>query len=76
MFLSVPNNGIDIECLVPIVKDQPNRSLIESINWINLQILQMQKLNFFKVLENSNINLFCFYKTLRLLIAAKVDPSH
>lgn len=76
IFLGVPNDGIDIECLIPMVKDQPNRSLLESINRINSEILRMQKLNFFKVLENSNIDLFCFYETLRSPTAAKVDPRH
>ncbi|KFY15667.1 hypothetical protein V491_05602 [Pseudogymnoascus sp. VKM F-3775] len=71
IFLGVPNDGIDIECLIPMVKDQPNRSLLESINRINSEILRMQKLNFFKVLENSNIDLFCFYETLRSPTAAK-----
>jgi hypothetical protein len=73
MFFGVPNDGMDIECLIPMVKDQPNRSLLESINRINSQILRMQKLNFFKVLKNSNIDLFCFYETLRSPTAAKVD---
>ncbi|KFY31660.1 hypothetical protein V493_00915 [Pseudogymnoascus sp. VKM F-4281 (FW-2241)] len=74
MFLGVPNDGMDIECLIPMVNDQPNRFLLESINRVNSQILRMQKLNFFKVLENSNIDLFCFYETLRSPTAAK-DPS-
>jgi hypothetical protein len=41
MFLSVPNNGMDIKCLIPMVKDQPNRFLLKSINQINSQILRM-----------------------------------
>jgi hypothetical protein len=35
IFFRVPHNGIDISSLIPIVKNGPNRFLIESISHIN-----------------------------------------
>ncbi|KFY90884.1 hypothetical protein V500_04903 [Pseudogymnoascus sp. VKM F-4518 (FW-2643)] len=71
IFLGVPNDGMDIESLIPMVDDQPNRFLLESLNRVNSQVLRMQKRNFFKVLQKSNIELFCFYETLLSPTAAK-----
>ena len=73
LFLGVPNDGMDIESLIPMVDDQPNRFLLEILNRINSQVLRIQKRNFLKVLEQWNIDLFCFYETLLSPTAAKVD---
>lgn len=38
-FSGTPHDGMDIETLVPIVKDQPKRILFESLNAMHSQIL-------------------------------------
>ena len=72
LFFGVPNDGMDIESLIPIANDQPNRFLLESLNSINPQILTLQKRNFSRVLERSDFEMFCFYETRLSPTAAKV----
>jgi len=63
LFFGVPNDGMKIESLIPMVADQPNRSLLESIRHMNSQVLNMQKRNFSKVLAKLSLDLFCFFET-------------
>jgi hypothetical protein len=72
LFFGVPNDGMDIESLIPMVNDQPNRFLLESLNSINPQILTLQKRNFSRVLKRSDLEMFCFYETRLSPTAAKV----
>lgn len=46
VFFEVPNDGMSIESLIPMVGDQPNRFLLESISSINPQVLNTRN-NFF-----------------------------
>lgn len=71
-----PNDGMDIESLIPMVNDQPNRFLLESLNAMNSQILWLQRREFSKVLNRTKCQLFCFYETERSPTAAKVDTLH
>jgi hypothetical protein len=75
LFFGVPNDGMDIESLIPMVNDQPNWFLLESLNSINPQILTLQKRNFSRVLERSDFEMFCFYETRLSPTAVKVSVS-
>jgi surfactin synthase thioesterase subunit len=72
VLFGVPNSGMDIESLVPMVNDQPNRSLLESLSDMNSQILRLQNRNFFRVLKQTTFKMFCFYETRLSPTAAKV----
>lgn len=72
LFFGVPNDGMDIESLIPIVNKQPNRFLLESLDRMNSQVLRVQRRSFFRVLERSDFALFCFYETISSPTAAKV----
>jgi hypothetical protein len=72
LFFGVPNDGMDIESLIPMVNNQPNRLLVDSLDAINPQILRLQRRNFSKVLERNSLEIFCFYETLLSPTAAKV----
>lgn len=63
LLFGTPNDGLDIECLVPMVNDQPNRSLLESLSCKNSQVLRSQRQEFSKVLERTKLQLFCLYET-------------
>ncbi len=67
---------MDIESLIPIVGDQPNRSLLESLSAINSQILRLQKKDFSSFLNQMKFELFYFYETKLSLTAARVSYSH
>ncbi|KAK3347271.1 putative kinesin [Lasiosphaeria hispida] len=73
LFLGVPNDGMDIESLIPMVGDQPNRPLLESLAVMNSQILTLQSKSFSRILGQAQFNMFCFYETKLSPTAAK-DP--
>ena len=73
IFFGVPNNGMDIESLIPIVNDQPNRFLLESLNTINSQVLRLQERSFARFLDQTALEMFCFYETRLSPTAAKVS---
>jgi hypothetical protein len=75
LFFGVPNDGMDIESLIPMVNNQPNRSLLDSIDVINSQLLRLQRRNFSKVISRKSLELFCFYETEFSPTAAKVSSS-
>lgn len=72
LFFGAPNDGMDIESLVPIVGDQPNRFLLESLSAMNAQILGLQRREFARVLNHINCHFFCFYETEFSPTAAQV----
>jgi hypothetical protein len=72
LFFGVPNDGLDIESFVPMVKDQPNRFLLESLSVKNSQVLNILRRNFSKILERTDLEIFCFYETELSPIATKV----
>ena len=75
LFFGVPNDGMDISSLIPIVNDQPNYILLESLNAINSQVLQLQGRSFAKFLDQTALNIFCFYETRESPTAAQVSSS-
>jgi len=75
LFFGVPNDGMDIASLIPMVNDQPNRFLLESLNAINSEVLRLQGRSFAKFLEQTALNIFCFYETRLSPTAAQVSCS-
>lgn len=72
-FFGVPHDGMDISSLIPMVRDQPNRFLLEPVGHINSQILSIQQREFHRALGNKgNSEIFCFYETLQSPTAQKV----
>jgi len=76
LFFGVPNDGMDITSLIPMVNDQPNRFLLESLNAVNSQILQLQERSFAKFVDKTALTIFCFYETRESPTAAKVSSSY
>ncbi|KAK3353279.1 hypothetical protein B0T25DRAFT_207363 [Lasiosphaeria hispida] len=74
LFFGVPNDGMDIASLIPMVNDQPNRFLLESLSTINSQVLRLQERSFAKFLDQTALNIFCFYET-RLSPTAAQDSA-
>ncbi len=75
LFFGVPNDGMDIESLIPLVGDQPNRIFVESLSAVNSQILRLQNRNFSNFLDRMSFELFCFYETRLSPTAAQVGDS-
>ena len=75
LFFGVPNNGMDIGSLVPMVNNQPSRFLLESLSAITSQVLRLQEKSFATFLGQTALNLFCFYETRLSPTAAKVSNS-
>ena len=73
LFFGVPNDGMNTESLVPMVNDQPNRFLLESLNALNSQVLRFQSRNFSRILSQTNLEMFCFYETELSPTAARVS---
>ncbi len=73
VFFGVPNHGMDIRSLIPMVGDGPNRSLLESIGNISSQVLSQQHWDFHKALgAKGESEVFCFYETIQSPTAIKV----
>jgi len=72
LFFGVPNDGMAIESLIPVVNDQPNRFLLESLSTMNSQVLELLGQNFSEFQERTNLELFCFYETQLSPTAAMV----
>jgi hypothetical protein len=62
LFFGVPNQGMEIASLVPIVKDQPNQALLHSLGKES-QILRKQSREFPKAFDSRDSEIFCFYET-------------
>jgi hypothetical protein len=74
VFFGVPHDGMDIRSLVPMVKDGPNRFLLESIGNISSQVLTIQQREFPEVLGNEdNSEVICFFETLMSPTAVEID---
>ncbi|KAK5189084.1 hypothetical protein LTR96_011244 [Exophiala xenobiotica] len=62
LFFGVPSQGMQIESLIPMVGDQSNRSLLESLG-PNSPVLRTQNTQFPKVLQGNNTRLVLFFET-------------
>ncbi|KAI3544306.1 hypothetical protein CSPX01_05758 [Colletotrichum filicis] len=72
MFFGVPHQGLAIESLVPLVKNQPNRSLLESLNK-NSALLQRLEKEFNNVISAKRPSIVSFYETEKSPTAIEVN---
>ncbi|EXL92970.1 ankyrin repeat-containing domain protein [Fusarium oxysporum II5] len=63
-FFGVPHRGLAVECLVPLVKDNPNRALLESLNK-NSSLLEHLQNEFGKISKVRSLFIVSFYETER-----------
>ncbi|KAG5753803.1 hypothetical protein H9Q70_003566 [Fusarium xylarioides] len=61
-FFGVPHRGLEVKCLVPLVKDNPNRALLESLNK-NSSLLDHLQSDFGKILKATGLSVVSFYET-------------
>lgn len=79
LLFGAPNQGMDVDSLIPMVDNQPNRFLVESLSTMSSQISKLQSrafsgvLNRMKWLDHKKCQLFCFYETELSPTAEKVD---
>ncbi|KAL7811186.1 hypothetical protein V8C44DRAFT_330904 [Trichoderma aethiopicum] len=74
VFFGTPHDGMDISSLIPMVRDGPNRFLLESMSRMNSQILSIQQRDFHKALGGEGKSeVFCFYETLESPTAQEVN---
>lgn len=64
LFFGVPSQGMNIESLVPMVGDQPNRAFLESLSKVS-ETLITQQAAFVKIFPLNGSELICFYETQR-----------
>jgi protein SERAC1 len=62
LFFGVPNQGMDISSLVPVVGDQPNRYFLESLG-PESDLLQEQRATFPKVFDFRDSEIISFFET-------------
>jgi hypothetical protein len=74
MFLGVPNQGMKIERLRPLVEGQPNEQLLYSLG-TESQLLRNQTEQFAKAFSFEDSEIVCFYETVRSPTTMKVG-SH
>ncbi|EXK28605.1 hypothetical protein FOMG_15074 [Fusarium oxysporum f. sp. melonis 26406] len=61
-FFGVPHRGLAVECLVPLVKDNPNRALLESLSK-NSSLLERLQIEFDKISKARRLSVVSFYET-------------
>ncbi|KAF5619615.1 ankyrin protein [Fusarium sp. NRRL 25303] len=61
-FFGVPHRGLEVKCLVPLVKDNPNRALLESLNK-NSSLLDHLQNDFDKISKARSLSVVSFYET-------------
>jgi protein SERAC1 len=62
LFFGVPNQGMDISSLIPMVGDQPNRYLLESLG-PESDVLQEQRATFPEVFDFRDSEIISFFET-------------
>ncbi|RDW65591.1 hypothetical protein BP5796_10283 [Coleophoma crateriformis] len=63
LFFGVPNRGMDIESLLPMVKGQPNETFLRSLER-HTQLLRAQSRTFPEIFNEKGSKVICFYETL------------
>ncbi|WKT53426.1 hypothetical protein QSH57_003988 [Fusarium oxysporum f. sp. vasinfectum] len=61
-FFGVPHRGLAVQCLVPLVKDNPNRALLESLNK-NSSLLDRLQIEFDEISKARSLSVVSFYET-------------
>ncbi len=62
LFFGVPNQGMDISSLAPMVGDQPNRSFLESLDK-GSEILEEQRVKFPAAFNFRDSEIISFFET-------------
>ncbi|KAF7176385.1 hypothetical protein CNMCM7691_002514 [Aspergillus felis] len=75
LFFGVPHQGMDIESFVPLVKDQPNRGLLESLNKNSAFLIRLQQ-DFRNALGERHIPIISFYETEESPTAVEISDDH
>lgn len=71
LFFGVPNQGLDIESLIPMVEGQPNETFLRTLSR-DTQLLRNQCRDFCKTFDFQDSEVFCFYETVESRSAVKV----
>ena len=74
LFFGVPNQGMDISSLVPMVGDQPNRYFLESLGK-GSEFLPEQRTKFPKAFDFKDSEIISFFETQESPTAEKVSWS-
>jgi hypothetical protein len=72
LFFGVPHQGMAIESLVPLIKNNPNRSLLESLNK-NSALLRILERKFSSTFSTKKPRIFSFYETQKSPTAVQVS---
>jgi protein SERAC1 len=72
LLFGVPNQGMDISSLIPMVKDQPNRHFLETLGRES-DLLRKQNRAFPKAFPFKDSEIYCFYETLGSPTAIEVS---
>jgi protein SERAC1 len=72
LFFGVPNQGMSIESLVPMVENQPNRFFLESLSKVT-DGLRAQRQNFRQAFPFIDSRIVSFYETKHSPTAQKVS---
>lgn len=71
MFFGVPHQGLAVECLVPMIRDSPNRALLESLGK-NSPLLSRLQREFQMAMDTRCCSVVAFYETERSFTAQEV----
>lgn len=72
LFFGVPHQGMAIESLIPLIKDHPNRSLLESLGK-NSALLQRLEKEFSNAFGARSLRIVSFYETEKSPTAVQVS---
>lgn len=75
LFFGVPHQGMAIESLVPLIKDKPNRALLETLNKNSALLLRLEK-EFCRVFCVNRPQIVSFYETEKSPTAVEVSCSY
>jgi hypothetical protein len=71
LFFGVPNQGMNIESLIPMVENQANQALLHSLG-SESQVLRSQRRDFQNAFNFRESKVVCFYETVTSPTAIKV----
>ncbi|RDL34402.1 uncharacterized protein BP5553_07530 [Venustampulla echinocandica] len=70
LFFGVPNQGMDIKSLIPMVENQVNQNLLHSLS-AESQLLREQQREFPEAFDSRESKIVCFYETVTSPTAVK-----
>jgi protein SERAC1 len=74
LFFGVPNQGMNVESLIPMVENQVNQGLLHSMS-NESELLRKQNRDFAKAFDFLESKIVCFYETLTSPTAIKVGTT-